>query len=71
MYGSKKYRRISKSVEQPVRNSVPTYICQKCKVVKFVSSPFSELSLVENKHLICYTKICETCTTLLKAWIKG
>lgn len=69
MYGHKKYR--LNKVEQPVSDGIASYVCQKCKILKFVNSPFSELSLVENKQLICYTKICGSCTELLKAWIKG
>lgn len=69
MYGKKKFRPQTKPVEQV--NNVPTYLCGKCGVLKAINSPFSELSLVENKQAICYIKMCGSCTELLRTWIKG
>lgn len=71
MYGRRSYNKSIKPVEQPkVNNSIPTYICGKCKVVKNLSVPFSELSLIENTKLIVYTKVCGSCTELIKTWIR-
>jgi hypothetical protein len=71
MYGRKKYQRVNKPIEQPaVDSSIPTYQCGRCKVLRTINTPFSELSLLENKQSICYTKLCQCCTELLKAWIK-
>jgi len=73
MYGKKKFRPISKPIEQVpvVNNSNPTFICGKCKALRVTNNSFSELSLLENSKLICYTKLCGPCTELLKTWIKG
>ena len=73
MYGKRKYKRLDKQIKNFVLTdpSVPTYICGKCKKVYAINSPFAEFSLIENRKLICYAKMCGGCTELLKTWVKG
>ena len=33
MYGKRKYGRQDKSIEQSIDNSVPTFICSRCKKI--------------------------------------
>lgn len=69
-YGKRRYGKVNKQVEQPVDNSLPTYQCGKCKDLKTSNIPFAELSLIENKQSIYYTKLCGSCAILLTTWLK-
>jgi hypothetical protein len=73
MYGRKKYRSLSKSIEavSQVDNSVPTFICSKCKQIR--QSPPGHIDVlitVANKTNLGY-KVCWGCSVLLETWMKG
>jgi ribosomal protein S27AE len=70
MYGKKKFRPVANAVEKAASN-IPTYICGKCKIVKAINVPFSEVSIVEKEKPVFYHKLCGTCGDLLRAWVKG
>lgn len=71
MYGKKRYRALNKPVEQPVvDNSVPTFVCPHCKLLKTIDMPHVELTALDNGKLFMYTKLCSPCAEILKTWIK-
>lgn len=74
MYGKRRYRPISKLVEQiPVvqQSSDPTFICSKCKQIRtLLPGHIDILITVANKANLGY-KICWGCSVLLETWIKG
>ena len=74
-YGSRKYGKTSKPVEQlqtiPALNSTPTFVCSKCKQVRQLPPGHIDVFItVENKTKMGY-KICWGCSVLLETWIKG
>lgn len=74
MYGKKKYQPKSNSKivnPLPIDPTIPTYICGRCNSLHSTNYEFSEFSLIENKILINYCKMCGPCTELLKNWIKA
>jgi transcription elongation factor Elf1 len=71
MYGNKRYRQLKKIVEQPVDSSAPTFVCPHCKRVKTLNIPHIEITALENNEIFLYTRMCQCCAELLKAWVKG
>lgn len=74
MYGKRKYGRLHKpdaiQSEPIIPNSLPTFVCSKCKQIKLQSTGYSDIRLtLDIKPNPCY-RICIACSTMLETWFK-
>jgi len=70
-YGRRKYGRLKRQGVKPVDVSIPNFICPKCKKIRPIDTQHTEITALENKQLLMYTKLCGDCTKLLQEWLKG